>query len=74
MMDILDGATSALAIPCMARNIISSIPVQESPLPSMKAKFRKQPARLTGRGPITSAKDLDVDTTLVHERASMIIA
>lgn len=54
----------ATAIPCMARNIINSIPVRASPHASMKQARRKHPVRKTGRLPTTSAT---APTTRRHE-------
>ena len=39
------GRHSASAIPCMPRNMISSIPVRANPHPSTKQPVRKHPAR-----------------------------
>lgn len=49
------GRQSATAIPCMARNMINSIPVRARPHASTKQERRKQPVRKTGRLPTTSA-------------------
>ena len=51
------GRQSASAIPCMARNMISSIPVRARPHASTKQASRKQPMRYTGRLPTTSATE-----------------
>jgi hypothetical protein len=50
--EIEEGTTSALAIPCIARNMISSIPVRDTPQASMKAARMKQPVRLIVRRPV----------------------
>lgn len=42
------GRQSATAIPCMARNMISSIPVRASPPASTKQARKKQPVRNMG--------------------------
>ena len=49
------GRQRATAIPCMARNMISSIPVRARPQASTKQARRKHPARNMGRLPTTSA-------------------
>ena len=49
------GRQSATAIPCIARNMINSMPVRARPHPSMKQARRKHPMRKTGRLPTTSA-------------------
>lgn len=49
------GRQSATAIPCMARNMINSIPVRARPQASTKQARRKQPTRKIGRLPTTSA-------------------
>lgn len=49
------GRQSATAIPCMARNMINSIPVRVRPHASTKQPRRKHPARNMGRLPTTSA-------------------
>jgi hypothetical protein len=57
MMDIEDGNVRALATPCNALNIMSSIPDLATPLRSVKRATKKQPVKLMDRGPITSAND-----------------
>lgn len=49
------GRQSDTAIPCIARNIISSIPVRARPHAMIKPPVSKQPARLIRRAPIASA-------------------
>ena len=49
------GRQRATAIPCMARNMINSIPVRARPHASTKQARRKHPARNMGRLPMTSA-------------------
>ena len=49
------GKQSATAIPCMARNMINSIPVRARPHASTKQARKKHPVRNTGRLPTTSA-------------------
>ena len=49
------GKQSATAIPCMARNMINSIPVRARPHASTKQARKIHPVRNTGRLPTTSA-------------------
>jgi hypothetical protein len=49
------GRQSETAIPCIARNIMSSIPVRARPHAMIKPPVSKQPARLTRRVPTASA-------------------
>ena len=49
------GRQRATAIPCMARNMINSIPDRARPHANTKQARRKHPVRNTGRLPITSA-------------------
>ena len=49
------GRQRATAIPCIARNIINSIPVRARPHASTKQARRKHPKRKMGRLPTTSA-------------------
>ena len=49
------GRQRATASPCMARNMINSIPVRARPHASTKQGRRKHPTRKIGRLPITSA-------------------
>jgi hypothetical protein len=51
------GKQSDIAIPCMARNMISWMPVRDSPHARIKMLVRKQPNRLTRLLPITSAME-----------------
>lgn len=55
MIPIEVGKQSAIAIPCMARNMINSMPVFGNPQASMKRPSIKVPVRLTMRLPMTSA-------------------
>ena len=55
IIDTDDGITSAPAIPCIARNMMSSMPVLARPLARMKMERKKLPTRFTDLGPMTSA-------------------
>ena len=51
------GRQSATATPCMARNMINSIPVRARPQARMKPPVRAQPVRLMFLWPTTSAME-----------------
>jgi hypothetical protein len=51
------GRQSETAIPCIARNMINSMPLRASPHARMNMLVRKQPSRFTRLLPITSATE-----------------
>lgn len=57
MMATEVGKQNETATPCIARNMISSIPVRARPHPSTKQETKAQPITLIDRFPTTSATE-----------------